>query len=363
MKTTSTLAIVCGVALALAACRPIPPALVADTILVSGTILTVDEADSIAEAIAIRDGKILAVGTDEEIRSLAGERTEVIDLHGMTATPGLLDAHCHFAWGGTDELYVEDLSYPGVKSLGDVLKRVGDKVKAAKGGEWIQGRGWDEGKLEERRYIYATDLDPISSENPVFLSQTMGHYGVANGLALKLANITKSTPDPPGGTIDRYPDGSPTGVLKESAQDLVTRLIPPITVEEYRRGIEHIATEFSKEGMTGLKEPGIGPTEWEAYQEALVAGNLPVRVFVLWSVGKTVEDAERLSREDWSLHQALSNDRRRPPHLGRGQALRRWKRRSENGLALPALEQGLRRGGRGQLRLPGPVSRHPPPPD
>lgn len=279
----------------MAACRPVPQALVADTILVNGTILTVDAADSIAQAVAIRDGKLLAVGSNDEIRSLAGERTEVIDLHGMTATPGLLDAHCHFAWGGTDELYVEDLSYPGVKSLADVLKKVGDKVKNAKGGEWIQGRGWDEGKLQELRYIYATDLDPLSPENPVWLTQTMGHYGVANSLALKLANITKSTPDPPGGTIDRYPDGAPTGVLKESAQELVTRLIPVVTVEEYRRGIEHLATEFNQEGMTGLKEPGIGTTEWEAYQEALAAGRLPVRVFVLWSVGKTIEDAERLA--------------------------------------------------------------------
>jgi predicted amidohydrolase YtcJ len=284
-----------ALALSLASCRPIPPALVADRILVNGTILTVDEADRVAEAVAIRGGRILAVGTNEEIRALAGEGTEVLDLHGMTATPGLLDAHCHFAWGGTDELYVDDLSYPGVKGLADVLKRVGDKARSAKGGEWIQGRGWDEGKLEERRYIYAEDLDAVSQENPVWLSQTMGHYGVANTLALKLANVTRATPDPPGGTIDRKPDGSPTGVLKESAMDLVTRLIPPVTVEQYRQGIEHIAAEFNREGMTGLKEPGIGATEWEAYQEALVAGKLPVRVFVLWSVGKTVEDAERLA--------------------------------------------------------------------
>jgi hypothetical protein len=282
--------------LTLAACGGhTPEALLADTILVNGSVLTVDANDTIAQALAIKNGRILAVGTDVEIRGLAGEDTRVIDLGGRTATPGLLDAHCHFAGGGTDMLEVSDLSYPKVKSIKDVIGDVEKQIQGKRDGDWIQGRGWDEGKLEERRYIYASDLDAVSAENPVWLTHTMGHYGVGNSLALKLAHITKNTADPPGGTIDRYPDGTPTGVLKERAQRLVTRLIPDPTVEQIQKGIEHIAKEFHKEGMTGLKDPGIFADDWEAYQRALAAGRLPVRVFVLWRAGDTLEAAQGLA--------------------------------------------------------------------
>jgi predicted amidohydrolase YtcJ len=214
MRKYTSLAVL---SLILAACRgPIPELLVADTVLVNGNVITVDAQDTVAQAVAIKNGRILAVGTDAEIRKLAGDDTRVIDLAGRTATPGLLDAHCHFAWGGTDMLEVSDLSYPKMKSITDVLGDVEKQVQSSRGGDWIQGRGWDEGKLEERRYIYAKDLDAISAENPVWLTHTMGHYGVANNLALKLAKIDRNTADPPGGTIDRYPDGTPTGVRSRS---------------------------------------------------------------------------------------------------------------------------------------------------
>ncbi len=282
--------------LALAGCGGrIPEVLVADTLLINGNVITVDAEDRIVQALAIKNGRILAVGTDAEIRRLAGKHTRVIDLTGRTATPGLLDAHCHFAAGGTNMLEVSDLSYPKVKSIKDVLDDVEEQVEGRTGGEWVEGRGWDEGKLDERRYIYSSDLDPLSRENPVWLTHTMGHYGVANSLALELAHVDRNTPDPPGGTIDRYPDGTPTGVLKERAQRLVTRLIPEPSVEQIQKGIEHIAKEFHKEGMTGLKDPGILEPQWEAYQRALAAGNLPVRVFVLWRGGNTLEESEALA--------------------------------------------------------------------
>jgi hypothetical protein len=280
----------------LAACGGhVPEALVADVILVNGNLITVDAEDRVVQALAIKNGRILAVGSDGEIRKLAGEDTRVIDLEGRTATPGLLDAHNHFANGGTNMLMVSDLSYPKVKSVNDAVADVEKQVAGKTGGDWIEGRGWDEGKLEEKRYIYARDLDAISAENPVWLTHTMGHYGVANSLALKLANVDRNTPDPPGGTIDRYPDGTPTGVLKERAQRLVTRLIPDPTVEDVQKGIEHIVKEFHKEGMTGLKDPGIYEPTWEAYQRALAAGNLKVRAFVLWRTPPTLEEARALA--------------------------------------------------------------------
>ncbi|MFQ5690718.1 MAG: amidohydrolase [Gemmatimonadota bacterium] len=283
---------------ALAGCsgspRAVPDALAADLILVNGHILTVDAEDSVAEAVAIRDGRIMAVGSTREIQAVAGRGTERIDLHGLTATPGLLDAHAHFAGGGLDRLYVLDLSYPGVKSIGDVVAAVGGRTERLEPDQWVRGRGWDEGKLKELRYIRTSDLDSVSPRNPVWLSHTMGHYGVANSLALGLAGITADTPDPPGGTIDRYPDGRPTGVLKESAQALVARLIPPFTARQMREGIRRLAAEFNREGMTGLKDPGIGPAAWDAYRRVLVEGDLTVRVFALWRAGPTLEDARAL---------------------------------------------------------------------
>jgi predicted amidohydrolase YtcJ len=194
--------------------RPEPPArppLTADRVLLNGRILTVDAQDSIAQALAIKDGRILALGPTSEIEPLAGPRTERIDLKGLTATPGLLDAHCHFAAGAVDLMYVLDLSYPAARSMDDVVGKVRAKAAETKTGDWVVGRGWDEGKLAERRYIYAFDLDPVSPAHPVWLSHTMGHYGVANSAALKLAGIDRNTPEPEGGTIERRPACSRNG--------------------------------------------------------------------------------------------------------------------------------------------------------
>src|SRR4030042_495016 len=203
-------------------------ALSADLVLINGKIITVDENDSIAEAVAVKGQRIIAVGTTAGIKKMIGRGTQIVNLKGLTVTPGLIDAHCHFASGGIGLLYILDVGFPSVRKVADVAAKVKAKVEASKPGEWVFGRGWDEGKLEELRYIYASDLDPVSPENPIFLMHTMGHYGVANSVALKLANVTKKTPDPPGGTIDRLPDGTPPGVLKESAMGLVMRLIPEL---------------------------------------------------------------------------------------------------------------------------------------
>lgn len=274
-----------------------PPAgdlLYADTVLLGGKILAVDPSDTISAALAVRDGKIVAIGDDPTIEKLIGPGTQVIDLGGLTVTPGLIDSHCHFAWGGVETMHRIDLSYPGVRSIADAVARVEQGVRASKPGDWVQGRGWDEGKLAERRHIRAPDLDPVSPGNPVWLVHTMGHYGTANSRALELAGITRDTPDPPGGTIDLNPDGTPTGVLKESAMALVTRLVPELAPEQIDSAIARISLEFSREGMTAVKDPGIDRTLWEAYQRVLGRGDLTVRVFALWRAGKTLEDAQRL---------------------------------------------------------------------
>jgi len=208
-----------------------------DLIMVHGKILTGDAKDSIAQAVAIRQGKIIAVGSDKKILQLAGSNSRLIDLHGRTATPGLIDSHAHIATGGVDELYSVSLSDATI--VDEVKRRVQAAAVKLKPGEWLTGAGWDEGKLAERRYIVASDLDEVAPNNPVRLMHTTGHYGVANHEALRLAHISAATNNPPAGTIDRDPQGVPTGVLKESAMEAVVALIPPPTPEQWRNGIPH----------------------------------------------------------------------------------------------------------------------------
>ena len=282
----------------LSACADLPRdgSAAADTVLINGNIITVDPEDSIARAVAIRDGIIVAVGSDGEVRGWIDENTRVIDLNGLTATPGMIDTHCHFAGGALETLRSLDLDYPKVRKIDDMVRLVKQRVEDLEPGEWVLGKGWDEGKLKELRYVYASDIDPVTPNNPVWLLPTMGHYGTANRVALKLANITKDTPDPPGGTIDRRPDGTPTGLLKESAMALVGRLIPPLSPEQKEEGLIRFIGEFNGAGMTAVKDPGIHQGLWDLYRKVHDRGKLNVRVFVLWRTGKTVEAAERLIR-------------------------------------------------------------------
>ena len=265
-----------------------------DLILVNGTIITVDASDRIAEAVAIRGDSISAVGDTTFIDSLAGANTLRIDLDGRTVTPGLLDAHAHFSPSQFNRPDILDLSYPRVKSIKDVQQAIAERAKELPAGQWIQGRGWDEGKFTERRLITVQDLDKIAPAHPIWLSHTTGHYGVANSAALLLAKIQRETPDPPSGTIDRDASGHPTGVLKETAQDLVTTLIPPLTDAEMERGIREMTRAFNAEGMTGVKDPEISAKTWEAYRRVLANDDLTVRAFTLWYGGTTIDDAREL---------------------------------------------------------------------
>jgi predicted amidohydrolase YtcJ len=265
----------------------------ADLLLLHGRILTVDAKDSVAQAIAIRRGIIVKVGTDAEVLKLAGNThgLRIIDLKGHTATPGLIDTHAHIAGGGVDELYGIKLS--DTTSVAEIIARVKSKIATVKPGEWVTGAGWDEGKLTERRYVTAADLDAVSPDNPVWLTHTTGHYGVANSLALKLARITSTTHDPPAGTIDRDASGNPTGVLKEdSAMDPIKELIPAATLDQMRQGILYIQKVLLSEGMTAVKDPDILQIYWDAYKSLLDQGQLKERICVLWHAGSTVESAK-----------------------------------------------------------------------
>lgn len=270
----------------------------ADLVLIHGHILTVDANDSVAQAIAVRHGVIVKVGTDAEVLEFAGKApgARIIDLHGHTATPGLIDTHAHIADGGVEELYGIKLS--DAASVAEIVARVKAKIVLVKPGEWVTGSGWDEGKLAEHRYVTAVDLDAVAPDNPVWLIHTTGHYGVANSLALKLAHINAGTVDPTAGTIDRDPRGNPTGVLKEdSAMRPVTSLIPPITSEQMRQGILYIQQVLHSEGMTAVKDPDIHQLHWDAYKSLLDQGQLKERICVLWHAGSTLESARKVLAE------------------------------------------------------------------
>ena len=263
----------------------------ADLILIHGQVLSVDAHDSIAQAIAVRRGVIMKVGSDAEVQALAAQDARVIDLKGHTATPGLIDTHAHIADGGVDELYKIGLS--DAKSVAEIVARVKAKASLVTPGVWISGAGWDEGKLSEHRYPTAADLDAAAPNNPVWLEHTTGHYGVANSLAMKLAGITAATPEPLAGTIDRDTQGKPTGVFKEdSAMTLVTHLIPETTPEQMRAGILHIQDVLHSEGMTAVKDPDIFQIHWDAYKSLLDAGKLKERICVLWDAGITLASAQ-----------------------------------------------------------------------
>jgi predicted amidohydrolase YtcJ len=284
----------------------------AELILFHGRVLTLDSRDSIAQALAIRDGKILAVGSDEQILRLADAATRRIDLHGRTATPGLIDSHAHIADGGVEQLYHVHLG--DAATVAEVAQRVQAGIARLKPGEWLQGDGWDEGKLAERRYVTAADLDAVSPQNPVWLMHTTGHYGAANSAALHLAKIAASSQDPPAGTIDRDAQGRPTGVLKESAMDAVLKLLPAPTARQQRDGILKSIEDLHREGITAVKDPSIGQPVWDAYRDLLREDKLSEHVCVLWYAGTTVASAQAVLTSILSLP--------RPPRsLGDGRLL------------------------------------------
>jgi len=265
-----------------------------DLVLLNARVVTMNADDAIAEAIAISGNTIAAIGTTADIRALAGPGTETIDLAGNSVTPGIIDAHNHFAWSVVSNLAQLDLEYPAVESIADIRDQLRRVVAEEDPGEWIFGWRWDASKLAEQRDITAADLDDLSPDNPVWLVHTSSHYGVANSRALALAGIDAATPDVDGGVIGRDADGEPTGILADQAMDLVNAVVPPTTTEDYIEAVTRFTGDLSAEGITTIKDPEINQRHWDAYRAVEASGDLTVRVFTLWRAPDTLEEARSL---------------------------------------------------------------------
>ena len=229
-------------------------------------------------------GRIVALGTTRAMRALAGRGTRRHDLGGATVVPGFNDAHCHVLAFGLSLLHVD---LKTTARVADVAAAVGLRARRSAAGAWIIGRGYNDNKLAELRHPTRGDLDPVARHHPVWLGHTSGHMGVANGEALRRARITRDTPDPEGGVIDRDASGEPTGLMKETAQRLVTSAIPPVGLDDAKAALGAAGKRFVAEGLTSVQDARAGslvPQELRAYQEATAEGALPTRTSLLLDV-------------------------------------------------------------------------------
>lgn len=237
----------------------------ADLILTGGDVLTVDDAFSVARAVAVRDGRIVAVGGDAEIGALAGPGTRVVDLAGRTVLPGINDSHLHAAaWALTRPPFALDLGHPAVESIADVTEAVREAAAGTPDGQWITGIGWDVGYLAEcladpARRPHRADLDAAAPDHPVCLTDFSGHMVWVNSRALALAGVGRGTEPPAGGVIETDAAGEPTGVLKETAQSLVQALVPAATVARREEAVLGAVTALHALGITSYTDRGSAP--------------------------------------------------------------------------------------------------------
>ncbi|WP_348261186.1 amidohydrolase [Telmatobacter sp. DSM 110680] len=253
-----------------------------DAIFFDGVIYTgagfAEDKPQIVEAIAIRGAKVIAIGKSAEITRLAGPKTALHDLNSVTTStfifPGFNDAHTHLGGAGRTKLNV-DLT--GVKSLADMLTQIKTAADAAPAGHWLTGGNWDHTLWEQKVLPTRKDLDGVTGNHPTFLDRIDGHISIANSAALAAAGITGKTQPPQGGAIDLDGSGQPTGILRESAQGLVYRVIPPPTAEERRKGDELAIEDALTHGVTSVQDF----SDWEdflVFEKLEKEGKLHLRI-------------------------------------------------------------------------------------
>lgn len=275
------------------ACEAVPETPAADLVLTGGRVVTVDAELPEAEAVAMRDGRIVAVGSSDEIAAYVGDATEVVDLEGRLAIPGFIEGHGHYMSLGRSK---ETLDLMDATSWEEIVSMVEQAVANAEPGQWIEGRGWHQEKWTS---IPAGSVDgvplhdalsAVSPDNPVRLGHASGHAAFVNAAVLEAAGITADTPNPPGGEIVKDAEGQPTGMLRETAQGLAGRAreaypSEPTTPEEreanFRRQVRLAGEDALANGVTAFHDAGSGFGTIDRFREMAEAGELPVRMYVM----------------------------------------------------------------------------------
>ncbi|MBS1875871.1 MAG: amidohydrolase [Acidobacteria bacterium] len=247
----------------------------ATLILVNGKVWTGNPRQARAEAVACRDGRIVAVGSSAEMRKLAGPETRVIDVTGRLVLAGFNDSHVHFFSGGHD---LSSVQLRDAKSQAEFRERIREFARRTPAGRWITGGNWDHENWSPASLPTRQLIDEAAGDHPVSVSRLDGHMVVVNSLALRMAGITRATPDPPGGTIVRDPSGEPTGVLKDAAMDAVDRVIPPAQPDEIEAAVKSAMRYAAERGVTSVEDMSAAPDILRVYQDLLRRGELTVRI-------------------------------------------------------------------------------------
>jgi len=277
----------------------------ADLILINGQVATMDDKNPSAEAIAIKGDRLLQIGSNQDIQSLAGTNTQTIDLNGNFVMPGIIEGHGHFSSIGNGLM---NLNFIRSKNWNDIVAQVAEKAKTAKPGEWITGRGWHQEKWDtplDRNvlgYPYHDKLSEVTPNNPVLLGHASGHSVFANKKAMELAGVSKETPNPIGGEIVRGTGGEAIGVFEETAMSTISdaydEYLSTLTEEEklekWYKGIELVEEECLKKGITSFQDAGATFKELARYKKLAEEGKLDVRLWAM--IGSKEENlAENLA--------------------------------------------------------------------
>src|SRR5437868_7911816 len=256
-------------------------------IFVNGNIYTVNERQPHAEAIAVKKDRIAFVGSSEDAKKLASDKTRIVDLRGRTVVPGMTDSHCHIFGIGEREM---NLNLEGTNSRGDFLAKVKARVDQTERAQWIIGRGWIETFWKPPQFPSHTDLDKIAPNNPVFLTRADGHASIANSAALKIARIDGKTPDPFGGQILKK-NGQPNGMLLDKAQDLVAKNIPKATEEERREALLRGIDRELKLGWCEIQNAGSYKEDIDIIRKEFETGKIKIRfVNAVYGPGEDAQD-------------------------------------------------------------------------
>lgn len=281
----------------------------ADLVFLNGEVITVNEKNAITEAVAVKGNQILAVGTNLEMESFVGIKTEVIDLDGKSLLPGFIDSHLHMTQIGTYKLGIS-CKEPNIKTVDDVLKEISKAVKETPEGQWVRAWGFDESKIADRRFPLISELDQISTKHPIILRRACGHICMVNSLGLEMANITENTPNPEGGIIEKNENGDLTGILIENAQ-MPLYTLADYSMEDIKKGLVLAAKDFAAAGITSVHDAGVStPDTFRLMQETIRKGDINVRVYaVACVINKSEEYVKKIV--DSGITTGLGNERYR----------------------------------------------------